>query len=154
MVKVPGSMPGAVGLNTTLMVQAPLADRATLGPEPQLPGVAPCEYIDEKAKLKVSGMLPAVRVTVCIALVAPTATEPKSDVVVTDWPTAIAAPRRRRRTVAHKVLFKIVGTLWDCIAVLLKLFGLVDDKFPGVNQHHHQHAAGENIVGGDFALVV
>ena len=74
-------------------------------------------------------------------------------VAVTVWPTAIVAPRRRR-TVAHKALFRIVGTLWDCIAVLLKLVGLVDYKFPGINQHHHQHAAGENIVGGNFALVV
>jgi hypothetical protein len=102
-------------------------------------------------------VLVIVSVTARGALVAPTATEPKANgppVTVAVWPTAIAVPRRRRRTVAHKALFKIVGTLWDCIAVLLKLVGLVDYKFPGINQHHHQHAAGENIVGGDFALVV
>src|ERR1700690_59730 len=31
---------------------------------------------------------------------------------------------------------------------------LVNCKFPGVHQQHHQHAAGENIVRRDLALVV
>src|SRR5215472_11162463 len=32
--------------------------------------------------------------------------------------------------------------------------GFVNDKFPGIHEHHHQHSAGENVVGGNFALVV
>jgi hypothetical protein len=125
--------PAAVGLNVTFIVQeAPAA----------APPAQPLVSTEKGAKTPVTvtlpasiGDAPAVTVNAAVVTLAPTATVPDA-VAVTDWPTAIAAPRRRR-TVAHKALFKIVGTLWDCIAVLLKLVGLVDYKFPGINQHHH-----------------
>src|SRR4029077_417675 len=47
--------------------------------------------------------------------------------------------------------FEIVGSHLCSSPQLVRL---VDLKFPGINQHHHHHSAGENIVGGDFALVV
>src|ERR1700722_12376079 len=34
------------------------------------------------------------------------------------------------------------------------LIVFVDHEFPGIDQHHHQHSAGEHIVRCDFALVV
>jgi hypothetical protein len=143
--------PAAVGLNVTFIVQeapgaAPLAQplvSTEKGAETPVTVTLPASIADA----------PAVTVNAAVVTLAPTATVPDA-VAVTDWPTAIAVPRRRRRTVALKVLFKIAGTWWDCIAVLLKLVGLVDHKFPGINQHHHQHAAREDVVGGNLALVV
>ena len=34
------------------------------------------------------------------------------------------------------------------------LVGFVNHEFTGIDQHHHQHSAGEYVVGGDLALVV
>src|ERR1700687_3518945 len=31
---------------------------------------------------------------------------------------------------------------------------LVDHKFPAIHEQHHEHASGEDVVSGDFALVV
>src|ERR1700688_2652333 len=108
--------PVAVGVNVTFIVQeAPLAR----------PAAQPLGSTEKGSETPVTATLPAsigdapaVRVNAPVVTLAPTATVPDA-VAVTVWPTAIAAPRRRR-TVAHKALFKIVGTLWDCIAVLLK----------------------------------
>src|SRR5690554_5473188 len=35
-----------------------------------------------------------------------------------------------------------------------QLVGLVNDEFPGIDQHHHQHSTRENVVGCDLALIV
>src|SRR5437879_4403092 len=71
------------------------------------------------------------------------------------WPQATTPPNRRippTRTAAFNVSLKLLVRMGSL--VVLVSVGLVDHKFPGINQHHHQHSAGENIVGGDFALVV
>jgi len=41
-----------------------------------------------------------------------------------------------------------------CFLSFLGSVGLVNHKFTGIHQHHHQHAAGENIVRRNLALVV
>src|SRR6266480_286431 len=69
------------------------------------------------------------------------------------WPKATTPPNRRTpptRTAAFKVALKLLVLMGS----LMSSVGLVNHKFPGINQHHHQHSAGENIVGGDLALVV
>src|SRR5947209_10591573 len=71
------------------------------------------------------------------------------------WPQATTPPNRRippTRTAAFNVSLKLLVRMGSL--VVLVSVGLVDHKFPGINQHHHQHSAGENIVGGDLALVV
>src|SRR3984893_14972914 len=79
---------------------------------------------------------PAVRLTCC-------------------WPKATTAAKERipaTRAEALKVALKVFFSMG--LLVLSSSVGLVDHKFPGINQHHHQHSAGEGIVGGDLALVV
>src|SRR5437660_3454070 len=71
------------------------------------------------------------------------------------WPQATTPPNRRippTRTAAFNVSLKLLVRMGSL--VVLVSIGLVDHKFPGIYQHHHQHSAGENIVGGDLALVV
>src|SRR5215469_5031905 len=34
------------------------------------------------------------------------------------------------------------------------LHAFVNHKFPRIHQHHHEHSARENVVGGNLALVV
>src|SRR5882762_1863854 len=87
-----------------------------------------------------SGMVmlagPAVRLTTC-------------------WPQPRTPPKRRippTRTAAFNVSLKLLVRMGSLVVFVS--VGLVDHKFPGINQHHHQHSAGENIVGGDLALVV
>src|SRR5882762_10167039 len=83
---------------------------------------------------------------------------------VTLWATARLAPRRRT-VVARIAVFRLVLRKLNRIAALLvvsvfriemgsKLVGFIDHKLPGVHQHHHHHSAGEDVVGGNFALVV
>ena len=68
-----------------------------------------------------------------------------------------AAPAPRRRTVAreYRSLIRIdLRCCWFALCFSSALVGFVDHEFPGIDQHHHQHSAGENVVGGDLALVV
>src|SRR6478735_6431315 len=67
-------------------------------------------------------------------------------------PTEGLTPRRRRR-VSGAAIFKLDLTKWDSI-FFSWLERLINDELPEINQHHHQHAARENIVGGNFALVM
>src|SRR5215470_439745 len=73
------------------------------------------------------------------------------------WPKVTTAPKRRR-PITRVAAFRIALILWVLIAFLVvswfPLQCFVNRKFPGIHQHHHQHAAGENIVGGNLALVV
>src|SRR5271157_1028872 len=32
--------------------------------------------------------------------------------------------------------------------------GLIDDEFPGIDEHHHEHSARKNVVGSNLALIV
>src|ERR1019366_6094358 len=69
------------------------------------------------------------------------------------WPKATTAAKGR-----------ILATRSAAFTLSLKLFvlivfppssvALVDYKFPGIDQHHHQHSAGERITRCDLALVV
>src|ERR1700758_403692 len=77
---------------------------------------------------------PAVRLTVC-------------------WPKATTPPKRRRpptRIAAFKVALKSLVR----IGSLSLSVGLVNHKFPGINQHHHQHSAREDVIGSNLALVM
>src|SRR6267378_5367045 len=73
---------------------------------------------------------------------------------LTVWPKAATAANGRIQS-ARSAAFKITFILFVRILFfLVASVGLVYDEFPRINQHHHEHSAGENIVGGDFALVV
>src|SRR5882762_2243490 len=71
------------------------------------------------------------------------------------WPQARTPPNRRippTRAAAFNESLKLLVRMGSLVVFVS--VGLVDHKFPGINQHHHQHSTGENIVGGDLALVV
>src|SRR5437879_1119889 len=72
---------------------------------------------------------------------------------LTVWPKAATAANGRIQTTRSEA-FKIAFILFVRIFLSSLSIGLVDHEFPRINQHHHQHSAGENIVGGDLALVV
>jgi hypothetical protein len=66
---------------------------------------------------------------------------------------------KRRPAKASVAVFRIDLSVVDRIEILLRIRALtlirfIDGKFTGINQHHHQHSAGKNVVGGNFALVV
>src|SRR5258708_28509009 len=77
---------------------------------------------------------PAVRLTCCCAKAAPLASSR----------TEAASPDLVRSDL--KVLNRI--------AILLVLVRFVDHEFARIDEHHHQHAAGEDVVGGDLAFVM
>src|SRR5438445_9432884 len=71
------------------------------------------------------------------------------------WPQARTPPNRRippTRAAAFNESLKLLVRMGSLVVFVS--VGLVDHKFPGINQHHHQHSTGESIVGGDLALVV
>src|SRR6202035_2788647 len=73
------------------------------------------------------------------------------------WPNATTAAKGRiatARSAAFKIALKLFIRIVSFLVVVSVSVRFVDYKFPGINQHHHQHSAGENVVGGDFALVV
>src|SRR5215469_14778345 len=74
------------------------------------------------------------------------------------WPKAAAAPKRKRAATTN-VAFSVAFKVWIRIEFLVvigifELQGLINYKFTGIHQHHHQHSSGEDVVGGNFALVV
>src|SRR5262249_10579870 len=71
------------------------------------------------------------------------------------WANAAALPSSRV-VAASADLTKAGLNLRDAIAIsnLFVLVRFVDYEFAGIDQHHHQHAAGEDVVRGDLALVV
>src|SRR5271169_5190027 len=46
------------------------------------------------------------------------------------------------------------GRMDSFLYLFVCLFGFVDGEFSGIDQQHHEHAAGENIVRRDLALVM
>src|ERR1035438_9454734 len=73
--------------------------------------------------------------------------------LTTCWPNAATAAKERIPTtrnaafdLSFKLFVRIVLPPWSV--------RLIDHKFPGIHQHHHQHAAGESVARSDLALVV
>src|SRR3989440_5442333 len=77
---------------------------------------------------------PTVRLICCWAKAAPPASRR----------TEAASPDRVRRDLE----------LLERIAVFLALVRFVNHELTRIDEHHHQHAAGEYVVGGDLALVM
>src|SRR5580704_19481270 len=82
---------------------------------------------------KVKVVAPAVRFTCC-------------------WAGDTPVPRKRADATSTAV-FKVVLRFLIRISALL-LIGFVNRKFPGIDNHHHQHSSRENVIGGNLALVV
>src|SRR5215472_11962 len=68
------------------------------------------------------------------------------------WAGETPVPRKRADATSTAV-FRVVFRFLIRISALL-LIGFVNYKFPGIDQHHHQHSTGKNVVGGNLALVV
>src|ERR1700675_59136 len=77
------------------------------------------------------------------------------------WPKLELTPNRRiaaTSTAAFRIALALMWLLRIVFSVNLNSFfivssqRLINHKFPGIHQHHHQHAAGEDIVRGNLAL--
>src|SRR5215469_9156717 len=69
------------------------------------------------------------------------------------WPNAAVLATRRTET-ASADLVRAGLKLTDRIALSYLLIGFVDFEFAGIDEHHHEHPAREDVVGGDLALVM
>src|SRR5215470_18943355 len=55
---------------------------------------------------------------------------------------------------ARAALIRPDFLLLENMSVVLALVRFIDEELTRIDEHHHQHAAGENVVGGDLALVM
>src|ERR1700726_876942 len=67
---------------------------------------------------------------------------------------AIAAPLPSSAAAAAIPAWNAALFFLLSIWVLLILHRLVDDEFARIDEHHHEHSAGEDVVGRDLALFV
>src|SRR6266478_3908222 len=144
--------PVAVGLNVTFIVQEPLAATA-----PAQPVVS----TEKGAKTPVTvtlpasiGDAPAVRVNAALVELAPTSTVPDA-VAVTVWPSAAPLASRRTEAASPDLVGRDLRILNRMVVPPESfLIRFVDHEFARIDEHHHEHAAREHVVGGDLALVV
>src|SRR5215469_8597696 len=80
------------------------------------------------------------------------------------WPKLALTPNRRIEATSRAAFMIALALKWQVRIVFsvnslnssftVSSQRLINYKFPGIHQHHHQHAAGENIVRRNLALVV